>query len=314
MTHAQTQKSSWPVLKPVAHWADTLRVLHMWTQIVGKIRLELSPWVNHSWGSALYVTPNGLTTSLIPYQGSGFNIDFDFIRHEVHVRTANGDREIIELRSLSVAGFYNQLMSTLRKLGIDVSILARPVEVEEAIPFVEDDQRVDYDSDCVHAFWKALLQVDRVFSEFRSEFIGKSSPSHFFWGAFDLAVTRFSGRPAPKHPGGAPNCADWVMEEAYSHELSSAGFWPGTGFGEPAFYAYAYPEPDGYRDAKVVPDGAFYHEDLGEYILTYETLMESDDPDSTLMQFLQTTYESAANNGHWDRINLEKSSVKPSDT
>ena len=311
MTQANSKHREWPALRPVDHWADTLRVVHMWTQIVGKIRLELSPWVNHSWGSALYVTPIGLSTSHIPYNGSGFDIEFDFTTHELNVRTATGESESFALKSLSVAGFYERLFDALSDLGIEVSIMARPVEVEAAIPFSEDTEEVDYDAESVHAFWKALVQVDRVFSDYRAEFVGKSSPSHFFWGAFDLAVTRFSGRKAPKHPGGAPNCADWVMEEAYSHELSSAGFWPGTGFGEPAFYAYAYPEPDGYRETENLPDGVFYHQELGEYILPYNTVQGANDPDATLKQFLQATYESAASNADWDREKLESNFTRP---
>jgi hypothetical protein len=291
---------------------DTLSTVHMWTQIVGKIRMEQSPWLNHSWNSALYVTPSGLTTSSIPYNDMFFEIIFDFNHHELHISTSKNGRTGLNLTSMTVADFYDDIMSSLKEVGIEVSILARPVEVEEAIPFQDDTQHKSYDPEAIHNFWKALLKADHVFKEFRAEFTGKSSPSHFFWGAFDLAVTRFSGRPAPKHPGGAPNCADWVMEEAYSHELSSAGFWPGTGYGEAAFYSYAYPEPDGFKKATVRPAEAFYHNDLGEYLLTYRAVQESDNPDAALKDFLRSTYNAAADLGNWDREGLEYTFTKPS--
>ncbi|NBC26609.1 MAG: hypothetical protein GVY08_07105 [Bacteroidetes bacterium] len=309
MTSTNHANNSWPELPSMNEWADTQSTVHMWTQIVGKVRLELSPWVNHSWGSVLYVSPVGLTTSAIPYEGSTFDIEFDFVKHRLIIRSSGKESNSFELKPMTVAEFYEKIMADLHELGIKVSILARPVEVEEAIPFTDDTKHNSYDADAIHRYWRALVQIDRVFSEFRSGFVGKSSPSHFFWGAFDLAVTRFSGRPAPKHPGGAPNCADWVMEEAYSRELSSAGFWPGTGVGEPAFYSYAYPEPNGYRDFSVKPKEAYYHTELGEYLLLYHDVQSSSHPDATLMEFLQSTYEAAATNGDWNRDALEVNAV-----
>jgi hypothetical protein len=294
----------WPAL-PLAPWRDTYDTLHMWMQIVGKVRLELAPWINHSWGSALYVTTRGITTSPIPYGTQTFAIDFDFVDHALRVTTCRGTNGSYDLAPMSVAEFYRETMNVLHSLGIDVKILARPVEVEEAIPFAQDDRHASYDAAAVHRWWLALVQVNRIFAEFRSRFIGKASPVHFFWGAFDLAVTRFSGRPAPRHPGGAPNCADWVMHEAYSHELSSAGFWPGAGLGEPAFYSYAYPEPAGYRDYPIRPNVAYYHDGLRELILPYDAVRTAEQPDETLLQFLQSAYEAAATLAHWDRRALE---------
>lgn len=305
-------RSSWPILQPLDEWTDTLSTVHMWTQIVGKIRMEQSPWLNHSWNSALYIKPEGLTTSAIPFDDMIFDITFDFKSHALVISTSKNGHAGFNLTPMTVADFYDDIMASLKELGIEVSILARPVEVEEAIPFQEDTQHNSYDADAIHNFWKALLRIDQVFKEFRAEFMGKSSPSHFFWGAFDLAVTRFSGRPAPKHPGGAPNCADWVMEEAYCRELSSAGFWPGTGYGEAAFYSYAYPEPDGFKDATVRPAEAFYHEEMGEFLLPYSVVQSAVDPNKTLMAFLQSTYDVAADNGNWPRKTLESNFIKPS--
>jgi hypothetical protein len=296
----------WPELAPLADWQDTLATVHMWTQVVGKLRLELNPWINHSWGSTLYVTTRGLTTSPIPYQGRSFAVDFDFLAHVLKVSTSDGSERSVDLRPMTVADFYQKTMDALGALRIDVGILARPVEVEEAIPFERDTKHASYDAEAIQRYWRALLQAERVFTIFRARFIGKVSPVHFFWGAFDLAVTRFSGRTAPKHPGGAPNCADWVMEEAYSHELSSAGFWPGVGFGEAAFYAYAYPAPSGFDAYAVEPPEAHYHQGLGEYVLPYEAVRKSADPDQALLRFLQTTYDAAAELADWDREALEK--------
>lgn len=310
MTTSIQPKTIWPELSPIDEWIDTCSTVHMWTQIVGKVRLELSPWVNHSWGSVLYVSPAGLTTSAIPYNGATFDIEFDFIGHKLDIRSSGAGSKTFDLKPMTVAEFYGKIKAALNELGIVVSILARPVEVEEAIPFADDTRHKSYDADAVNRFWRALVQVNRVFSKFRAGFIGKSSPSHFFWGAFDLAVTRFSGRPAPKHPGGAPNCADWVMEEAYSRELSSAGFWPGTGLGESAFYSYAYPEPDGFKEAEVHPGQATYHSDLGEFVLPYSAVQSADKPDNILLAFLQSTYEAAANNGNWNRKALENNFIK----
>jgi hypothetical protein len=296
----------WPQLLPIAGWQDTFDTLHMWTQIVGKIRLEQGPWINHSWGSALYVTTRGLTTSPIPYEGRTFAIDFDFVDHALRISTSTGQKRAFDLVPMSVAAFYEKTMRALGDLGIEVEIYPKPVEVPDPIqPFPEDEAHASYDADAVHRFWRALVQVDRVFTAFRARFIGKVSPVHFFWGAFDLAVTRFSGRDAPRHPGGVPNCADWVMEEAYSKELSSAGFWPGTGLGEAAFYSYAYPEPDGYRERDVEPDAAYYLDEMGEYVLPYEAVRTADDSDGTLLAFLQSTYEAAADRADWDRDALE---------
>lgn len=297
---------NWPLLPPPSAWEETLATVHMWTQIVGKIRLEKSPWINHSWGSTLYVTPTGLTTSSIPYSRGVFQVDFNFVDHKLVITASDGSHRHFKLEPMSVADFYSRIMNLLDELGISVSIFARPVEVEKAIPFEEDTIHASYDPEAIHRFWQALVRIDRIFTDFRAQFIGKSSPSHFFWGAFDLAVTRFSGRTAPKHPGGVPNCADWVMEEAYSHELSSSGFWAGRGLGEPAFYSYAYSAPEGYSSAKVLPDDAYYHDDLGEFVLPYSTVQTSKNPESVLLDFLQSTYKAAADLGKWDRIALEK--------
>jgi hypothetical protein len=279
--------------------------VHLWSQIVGKVRLQLAPWVNHSWGSTLYVTPRGLTTSPIHHGGELFQIDLDFRSHALRIETSGGRTWGMGLGPMSVANFYRELFGGLHDLAIDVRILARPVELEEAVPFEQDTRQRPYDGDAIQRFWRALVQVDRVLKEFRAGFRGKSSPVHFFWGAFDLAVTRFSGRPAPPHPGGAPNLADWVMREGYSHEVSSTGFWAGNGLGEPAFYAYAYPEPDGYRQRRVQPEAAYFHEALGEFILPYEAVRASADPDATLTAFLESTYTAAADLGEWERAALE---------
>ena len=297
---------AWPRLPPLPDWQDTCTTVHMWTQIAGKIRLVSGPWINHSWGSTLYLTTRGLTTSPLPHGTRTFAIDFDFVGHALRITTGEGAERSFALRPMSVAAFYRRVMEELRALDIRVAIYPKPVEVVEAIPFGEDEQHASYDAAAIHRYWRALLQVNRVFNEFRARFVGKVSPAHFFWGAFDLAVTRFSGRTAPRHPGGAPNCADWVMVEAYSHEVSSAGFWPGTGIGEAAFYAYAYPEPEGFRGYPVKPQAAYFLNELGEYILPYEAVRTAGDPDRTLLDFLQTTYEAAAELARWDRAALER--------
>ena len=304
MTHT-ANLNPWPELPALDDWQKTLDTVHMWVQMVGKVRLELGPWINHSWGSALYVTPRGLTTSPVPCQGRSFTIDLDFARHALEVRTSDGGERSFALRPMAVADFYRQLMDTLGALGIEVDIFTRPVEVENAIPFESNTQDASYDADAMHRFWQALVQADRVFTVFRARYLGKVSPVHVFWGSFDLAVTRFTGHTAPAHPGGAPNCADWVMQEAYSHELSSAGFWAGAGLGEAAFYAYAYPAPDGFAQYPVQPAAAHYHEGLGEFVLPYEAVRTADAPDDALLAFLQSTYEAAAELGHWDRAALE---------
>ena len=285
----------------------------MWTQIVGKIRLAQSPWINHSWHVTLYVTARGLTTSLIPYGTRTFQLDFDFIDHRLLIHSSDGGLGTVLLRPQSVAAFYHQLWDELGKLDLHVKINKRPNEVPEAIPFEQDEQHASYDPDYASRFWRVLVQADRVFTRFRARFIGKCSPVHFFWGAADLAVTRFSGRPAPEHPGGIPNLPESVTREAYSHEVSSCGFWPGGGaISFPAFYSYAYPEPHGFAEAMVKPAAAFYNAQLREFVLPYDAIREDESPDDTLLEFLQTTYEAAANLAHWDRNSLERK-ARPED-
>lgn len=296
----------WPRL-PLDEWQDTYETLHRWSQIVGKIRLAHMPWINHSWHVPFYVTARGLTTSLIPYGTRAFAIDFDFNDHRLRITTSEDEHRAFTLEPMTVADFYRKIMRTLDNLDIKARIWPMPVEIPDPIqPFPEDEEHAAYDPESVERFWRALVQVHRVFIAFRARFIGKVSPVHFFWGAFDLAVTRFSGRTAPKHPGGVPNCADWVMEEAYSHEVSSAGFWPGDGLGEAAFYSYAYPEPDGLSAYSIQPGAAYYHEDLREFILPYDAVRTAGNPDETLLRFLQSTYEAAADLGGWDRAALER--------
>ncbi|MGH7926950.1 MAG: DUF5996 family protein [Candidatus Binatia bacterium] len=299
--------AEWPSL-PLEAWRETYAALHLWTQIVGKIRLTLSPWVNHSWHTTLYVTASGLTTSAIPYDTRSFQIDFDLLEHRLRVQSSDGRSTSLALEPQSVADFYRRLMQEMHKLDLDVRIRQQPNEIAGAIPFDEDDQPRPYDAEYANRFWRVLQQADRVFKIFRARFVGKCSPVHFFWGAADLAVTRFSGRKAPRHPGGVPNLPDWVAREAYSHEVSSCGFWPGSGpISYAAFYSYAYPEPAGFSQAPVKPDKAFYSANLGEFILPYDVVRQSDSPDDTLLDFLQTTYEAAANLAHWDRAALERS-------
>jgi len=276
----------------------------MWTQIVGKVRLAHMPIINHWWQVTLYVSPRGLTTAAIPHQTGAFDLEFDFIDHALTIRHSDGRRRSVALAAKPVAEFYAETMSTLESLGIPTHINACPNEVDPAIPFADDYQHAAYDPGAARMFWQQLMQTQRVIGQFRASFVGKVSPVHFFWGAMDLACTRFSGRPAPKHPGGAPNCPDWVMVEAYSHEVSSCGFWPGGGE-EGAFYCYAYPQPDGFTDYPIAPENAYFNEELSEFILPYEAVRTADDPDSKLMQFLQTTYAAAADLGGWDRAALE---------
>jgi hypothetical protein len=296
----------WPPL-PLAEWRDTYDTLQLWTQIVGKVRLMLSPPVNHWWQVTLYLTARGLTTSPIPYGNRVFEIDFDFIDHQLRILTAEGAVRTLALEPRSVADFYHEFMARLHELGLDVRIRTRPCETAGTIPFDQDHEHATYDADAAHRFWRILLQADRVFKEFRAPFLGKCSPVHFFWGSFDLAVTRFSGRVAPEHPGGAPNLADWVTRESYSHEVSSCGFWPGGGaVAEPAFYAYAYPEPPGFGHAAVKPIEAFYSTELSEFILPYEAVRRSIDPDRAILDFCESTYEAAADLGGWDRELLER--------
>jgi uncharacterized protein DUF5996 len=301
--------TAWPTLPPLPRWKDTFATVHMWTQIVGKIRLALAPAINHSWGSTLYVTTRGLTTSPMPDKGRSVAIDFDFVKHRLYITTSEGQARHFALEPMSVADFYAKTMNALGELDVGVHIFTRPVEVPEATRFEQDRQHASYDAAAVHLFWLALVQAQRVFSKFRARFIGKVSPVHFFWGGFDLAVTRFSGRTAPKHPGGIPNCADWVIQEAYSHEVSSAGFWPGYGLGgqeEAAFYAYAYPQPAGFADYAVLPRAAYFHAQLGEFVLPYDAVRTAGNPDETLLSFLQSTYDAAAVLAKWDRFALER--------
>jgi hypothetical protein len=292
---------AWPRLR-TADWTDTRDTLHLWTQIVGKIRMAHAPAVNHWWHVTLYVSARGLTTSAIPYRGRVFEIEFDFLDHVLHVRTSEGDRQSVPLAPKPVATFYAETMEALNALGLHTRIHAVPNEVDPAIPFARDHEHASYDSNAVELFWRQLLRADQAFAVFRSSFVGKVSPVHFFWGAMDLACTRFSGRPAPTHPGGAPNCPAWVMHEGYSHELASCGFWPGGGE-EGAFYAYAYPEPAGYADQPIRPAEASYAD--GEFLLPYEAVATASDPDGVLQEFLETTYRAAADLGGWDRPSLE---------
>jgi hypothetical protein len=297
---------SWPEL-PYAEWKETYATLHLWSQIVGKIRLVQSPWLNHSWHVPLYVTARGLTTTAIPYGMRSFEIDLDFTFHAMLIRSSDGNTASIALRPRTVADFYRELLARLADLGYKITINTTPNEMVDPIPFDQDQLHASYDPAYAHRFGQLLTQVDRVFKQFRAGFIGKSSPVHFFWGAFDLAVTRFSGKAAPEHPGGVPNCPDWVMREAYSHEVASCGFWPGSeSMPYPAFYAYAYPEPPGYSDAHVLPSAAAYDSTLREFILPYEAVRTAPSPDAVLLDFLQSSYEAAANLGGWDRAALER--------
>lgn len=300
--------AAWPPL-PLEAWADTHATLHMWMQIVGKVRLVQSPWLNHSWHVTLYVTARGLTTSSIPYDDRSFQIDFDFIDHQLIVQSSDGRSGRLPLQPQSVATFYANLMAELSRLGLPVKINRKPNEVVEAIRFDRDETHRSYDHEHANRYWRILVQTDRILKDFRTRFIGKGSPVHFFWGGPDLAVTRFSGRPAPLHPGGIPNLPDWITQEAYSHEVSSCGFWAGGGaIPYAAFYAYAYPEPAGFAASAVKPAGAFYSNDLREFILPYDVVRQSAAPDDTLLEFLQTTYDAAADLAKWDRKSLERQS------
>jgi Family of unknown function (DUF5996) len=295
----------WPEL-PTAAWRESYATLHLWTQIVGKIRLARAPWLNHSWHVTLYVTARGLTTSPIPDGIRTFQIDFDFIDHLVRISTSDGAARQFALAGQSVASFYAAIMAALAELGIHIVIDEMPNELPEPIRFSQDHQHASYDPDAVRRFFQILVNADRVFGQFRTGFLGKASPVHFFWGSFDLAVTRFSGRRAPRHPGGVPHLPDDVACEAYSHEESSAGFWPGSGaIDYPAFYSYSYPEPAGFRTTRVRPDAAFFSEALGEFILPYDAVRTAAQPEQALLEFLQSTYEAAANAAKWDRDALE---------
>ncbi len=302
----EQNREPWPSL-PLEAWADTFATLQLWTQIVGKIRLAQSPWVNHSWHVTLYVTSRGLTTSPIPHGSRTFQIDFDFVAHQLIVQASDGGIGGIPLEPQSVATFYSRLIQEMEALGLRVDIYRMPNEIENPIRFDQDETHRSYDQEYANRFWRILVQADRVFKEFRARFIGKCSPVHFFWGAADLAVTRFSGRRAPEHPGGIPNLPDRVTREAYSHEVSSCGFWPGGGaVPYAAFYSYAYPAPEGFSTASVRPSEAFYNSDFGEFILPYEAVRQAQAPDAMLLEFLQSTYEAAANLADWDRGSLER--------
>ena len=306
MTSRIEAGSSWPPL-PYEEWKDTQATLHLWTQVVGKIRLAQAPWTNHSWHVALYVTARGLTTSPIPYGTRSFEITFDFLDHQLRIQTSEGAVESVPLVPRTVADFYHVVMERLAALGLNIPIRTLPCEIPDATPFEQDRKHGSYDAEHATRFWRALVQADRVFKAFRSRFMGKASPVHFFWGSFDLAVTRFSGRPAPPHPGGVPNLPDWVVREAYSHEVSSCGFWPGgESMPRPVFYSYAYPEPEGFRTSPVRPAGVRYDTTLGEYLLPYDDVRRADSPDAVLLDFLQTSYEAAADRAGWNRPGLER--------
>ena len=302
---------SWPEL-PTASWRDTYATLHLWTQIIGKVRMARSPWLNHSWHVALYVAARGLTTSPIPDGARSFQIDIDFIDHVLRISTSDGGARQFALAGKSVASFYAAVTADLAALGVPTAIDEMPSELPDPVRFSQDQLHATYDPDAVGRFHQILVSIDSVFKQFRTGFLGKASPVHFFWGSFDLAVTRFSGRRAPRHPGGVPHLSDEVACEAYSHEESSAGFWPGSGaIDYPAFYAYAYPEPAGFRGSKLRPDGAFFSEALGEFILPYDAVRTAVTPDQALLEFLQSTYEAAANAAKWDRDALECAPGQP---
>jgi hypothetical protein len=306
-----SQPAAWPSL-PLAEWASTRSTLHRWLQIVGKVRLVRTPWLNHSWHATLYVTARGLTTSPIPYEDRTFQIDFDFIDHRLEVTSTDGAVGGLPLRQQSVAAFYGQLTEELARLRLPVRIHMRPNEVKDTTRFDEDESHATYDREYANRFWRVLVHAEQVLQAFRVRFIGKSSPVHLFWGIPDLAVTRFSGRIAPLHPGGLLGLPDAVTREAYSHEVSSCGFWTGDRQSDAAFYAYAYPEPAGFAAAQVQPREAFYSDRLGWFLLPYETVRLSENPDAVLLAFLQTTYEAAAILGQWDREALERRSIERS--
>ncbi len=301
----------WPSL-PFAEWKDTCATLHMLTQIVGKVRLARTPWLNHSWHATLYITSRGLTTSPIPYGSRSFEINVDLIDHRLAIDAGEAGIRTITLAPRPVAEFYREIFAKLGELDINVKIYGKPNEVVNCIPFENDYEHAAYDRDYANRFWQVLVHADRVLKRFRSRFVGKSSPVHFFWGSFDLAVTRFSGRVAPQHPGGVPHLPDWITREAYSHEVSSCGFWPGNEQKpEALFYAYAYPEPQGFAAAKVAPPGATYDQQLREFLLPYDQVRAATAPDEKLLEFLQSAYEAAANYGKWDRAALERDESDP---
>ena len=308
----RSTNAQWPELS-YAQGKATWSTLHLWTQVVGKIRLVQTPWVNHSWHVPLYVTARGLTTSPIPFGGRVLEIEFDLYEQRVVIRSADGAERVMPLEPQPVAAFYQAVLDALAELGLAVRIHTTPNEIAGAVPFERDLAPRSYEPEYATRLWWALVQIDRVLKEFRARFIGKCSPVHFFWGSFDIAVTRFSGRTAPPHPGGVPNFPDWVAREAYSHEVSSAGFWPGGGaIDYPAFYSYAYPAPVGYAATRVEPAAASYAAELGEFVLPYDAVRCAASPDETLLTFLQSTYEAAADLGGWPRAALERDLVPPS--
>jgi hypothetical protein len=307
-------EAAWPPL-PLDEWSDTRDTLHLWTQIVGKTRLALAPMVNHWWQVPLYISARGLTTSRIPYGTAGFSVELDFIGHDLQVLCDDGRTWSMTLAPRSVADFYSEYTSGLRSLGIEIRMWPVPVEIADGIPFAKDETHASYDAGAAHRFWLALAQAARVLEIFRGRFLGKSSPVHFFWGSFDLACTRFNGARAPQHPGGVPGLADWVTREAYSHACISAGWWPGTigsPMPEPAFYAYAYPEPTGCPTAKIRPDAGYYHDEMHEWILPHDAVRTASNPDALVLDFCQSTYEGAATLGGWDRASLERAEVSHS--
>ena len=311
MQRTGRSENPWPSL-PYEEWRDTCETLHLWTQVVGKLAIALAPWVNHSWHVTLRVTARGLTTRMLPYGTRMLQIGFDFIEHRLLLQLSDGAFRTLALRPMTVADFYREVREGLASLGVTVAICTTPSELEQAVPFEEDCLHRAYDPEQAHRFWSILVQTQRVLDEFRALFVGKCSPVHFFWGGFDLAVTRFSGRTAPPHPGGVPHLPDWVAREAYSREVSSAGFWPGGAAAPyPLFYSYAYPEPEGYRTAAVRPDLATYHPGLREWVLPYDAVREARVPDEVLRTFLQSTYEAAAELGRWDRALLEWQGHRP---
>jgi hypothetical protein len=300
MQQSGAMNAAWPLLDYAA-WRDTAATLQLWTQIVGKVRLALSPWLNHGWQVPLYVNARGLGTSAIHAAGGLLEIDFDFVAQRLVVRTSEAAEAGFALEPMSVATFYRRTMAALESVGVHVAIDVVPNEVANPIRFPDDDTHAAYDAGAAHTFWRALIRADRVFRLFRTAFLGKASPVHLFWGSFDLAVTRFSGRPAPLHPGGVPGLPDAVTREAYSHEVSSAGFWPGSdAYPRAAFYSYAYPSPDGFAAAGIEPPQASWAAAMGEWLLDYDVVRTAADPDATLLRFLETTYRAAADLGHWD--------------
>jgi len=310
MSSSDHSSNAWPALR-YADWADTCNTLHLWTQIAGKVKLALAPLSNHWWGIVLFVTARGLTTGAMPYRDRALQIDFDFCAHQLVLQTSDSREQRIALSAMATADFYAVVMAALRALDVDVRIWTMPSEIEGAIPFDQDRVHASYDAAAANAFWRQLVQASRVFDIFRARYLGKVSPVHFFWGSFDLAVTRFSGRAAPPLQGSkTPNVASWVMQEAYSHECSSLGFWPGNGgYGRAAFYAYAYPEPEGFGAEPVRPQGAAYNADVGQFLIDYDAVRTATSPDGALLDFAQSTYEAAANCGKWDRKALERSGL-----